>query len=63
MVLYKCEICNFSSKYKNDYFRHLNTKKHLNKSKELGNENKKTYIFPPKTTKNHQILVKITKII
>ena len=29
MVLYKCECCNFSSKLKGDYKRHLITKKHL----------------------------------
>ena len=29
MVLYTCEICNFSSKLKTDYKRHLKTKKHL----------------------------------
>ena len=30
MVIYKCLICNFSSKLKTDYKRHLNTKKHKN---------------------------------
>jgi len=29
MVLYICECCNFSSKLKGDYNRHLKTKKHL----------------------------------
>ena len=29
MVLYICEYCNFSSKLKGDYNRHLKTKKHL----------------------------------
>jgi hypothetical protein len=29
MVLYSCEYCNFSSKLKGDYNRHLKTKKHL----------------------------------
>jgi hypothetical protein len=31
MVLYKCELCNFESKQKNDYKRHLETKKHKKK--------------------------------
>ena len=30
MVIYNCEMCNFNTKYKNDYNRHLNTKKHKN---------------------------------
>jgi len=34
MVLYECSICNFSSKLKGDYNRHLNTKKHLRNSEE-----------------------------
>ena len=29
MVLYECEACNFSSKIKSHYNRHLKTKKHL----------------------------------
>ena len=32
MVLYSCETCNFSSHLKNNYLRHLNTKKHLKKN-------------------------------
>jgi len=28
MVLYECKVCNFSSKLKTDYLRHLKTKKH-----------------------------------
>ena len=38
MVLYSCKICNFSSKIKTHYNRHLNTKKHANK---IELENKK----------------------
>jgi len=30
MVLYECDCCNFSSKLKGDYNRHLKTKKHFN---------------------------------
>jgi hypothetical protein len=33
MSIHNCDICNFSSKQKNDLLRHLNTKKHLNKDK------------------------------
>ena len=29
MVLYSCEICNFSSKYTTNYQKHLKSKKHL----------------------------------
>ena len=41
MVVYDCEICNFSSKFKNDLNRHLNTKKHINnvKSYDMNNGN------------------------
>ena len=34
MVFYECDLCNFSSIYKNDFNRHLNTKKHLNNEKD-----------------------------
>nr|QDY52103.1 hypothetical protein 3_82 [Mimiviridae sp. ChoanoV1] len=34
MVFYECEFCNFSSIYKNDFNRHLNTKKHINNVKD-----------------------------
>ena len=30
MPEYSCKCCNFKSKYKNDYHRHLRTNKHLN---------------------------------
>ena len=32
MVLYECECCNFYSKLKGDYKRHLKTKKHMKRS-------------------------------
>lgn len=36
MKLYNCDCCNFSTKYKNDYQRHLKTKKHMNNESESG---------------------------
>ena len=54
MVKYKCELCNFSSKYKNDLSRHINTKKHANNLREYGLEKQKNLNIPQKTTKNHQ---------
>ena len=57
MVLYECIHCNFSSKQKNDFKRHLSTKKHgrnilLSKKtvEESGGESEKR----PKKTKNEQ---------
>ena len=41
MVIHKCELCIFSSKQKNDLFRHLKTKKHLNNEKNYEEDNKK----------------------
>ena len=38
MKEYTCQICNFKSNLKSNYKRHLNTKKHQNKEKELGND-------------------------
>jgi len=35
MVAYDCKICNFSSKLKPNYNRHLKTKKHLNNEKKI----------------------------
>ena len=37
MVLYNCELCNFTTKLKSNFARHQNTKKH--KNKEISNEN------------------------
>ena len=53
MVEYKCEPCNFFSKYKNDYTRHIKTKKHLIKCKDCGLENRILPIFTHKTTEFH----------
>ena len=41
MVNYNCSICNFSSKRKPDYNRHLKTKKHLNNKKNYEEDNYK----------------------
>ncbi len=35
MPSYECEICNFSTKLKTDFRRHLNTRKHEKKLNEL----------------------------
>ena len=58
MKEYTCEICSFSSPQKNDYRRHINTKKHRNNSE----KNLKTYteasskklILAPKEPKKSQ---------
>ena len=54
MVLYECEVCNFSSKIRTHFKRHLKTKKHMNNTKNLCSEVEKKYIFPPKPSKNLQ---------
>lgn len=35
MVVYKCEYCNYGSPYASSYKTHINTKKHLNKIKDI----------------------------
>lgn len=49
MKLYTCKLCNYKTKIKTHYFRHLNTKKHLDNEGKLGyiieNDNKYK-IFP-----------------
>jgi len=58
MPLYYCDICNYSSKIKSNYIRHLNTSKHFEKvyySKEYGVKIKKNIdgqFFPYKMTRN-----------
>ena len=43
MVLYTCNICNFSTSKSTNYNRHLNTKKHFRKVNELSSlENNKS---------------------
>ena len=48
MGIHKCEICNFSSKQKNDLNRHRKTKKHLNNVKQYEATNKKISTKPLK---------------
>jgi len=38
MPLYNCELCSYSTKIKTQYKRHLSTKKHHNKLKEISSE-------------------------
>ena len=58
MVLYKCYLCNFESKQKNDYSRHLNTKKHQMRYNESTN-NSHNLLMPqigPEMTQNDPIM-------
>ena len=41
MVLYKCDLCNYSSNIKPHYVRHLNTKKHKKNQDKYEDEEKK----------------------
>ena len=52
MVLYNCYCCNFSSKLKGDYNRHLNTKKHLTNTSDSLISMVKTQKDPKKTQKD-----------
>ena len=52
MGIHKCEICNFSSKQKNDFNRHLKTKKHLNNVKHYEADNEKILANPLKNPLN-----------
>ena len=68
MVLYKCELCFFISKQKNDYNRHLKTKKHqLNISNSLipmvmtTNDHKMTTNDHKMTTNDHKMTTKKLK--
>ena len=42
MPLYKCEYCDYSTKFKSDFSKHNKTKKHRNKLVELGMVSKET---------------------
>ena len=53
MVLYNCEICNYTTKIKTHFERHLKTKRHLKKEENYHNESVKYTISPQNTTKYH----------
>ena len=54
MVLYKCEICKFSSNIKTHFQRHLKTKKHINNvnSTSINSYKEVRYQNDPKMTQN-----------
>ena len=52
MILYNCDYCNFSSKIKTHYNRHLKTKKHINNEQKLWCDTKKVYKNGVQTTPN-----------
>ena len=52
MVKYKCELCNFLTNQKNDYNRHLNTKKHKKNEDNKGLVEEKKLKNPHKTSEN-----------
>ena len=58
MVNYNCNCCEFITNLKSNYNRHLNTKKHIKKLTNQGNELKKEYISP-QLTPNHLNLTPI----
>ena len=40
MVVYNCELCNYNTKLKTDYNKHIRTKKHIKKIEEIGGNEK-----------------------
>jgi hypothetical protein len=52
MVKYNCELCNFLTNQKNDYNRHLTTKKHKKKEETKGLLEEKKLKNPHKTSQN-----------
>ena len=46
MPEYACEKCNYFTKIKTQYLRHLNSKKHINISYSYGVKEKKKYKSP-----------------
>ena len=62
MVLYTCAICEFSSKLKTDYNRHLNTKKHKLKHENCDQEKKKLVFSLTNPQKSSEILTNYVKL-
>ena len=60
MPTYNCEICNFSTKIKTHYNRHLNTPKHIRNisvtKTTYGRKNKKSINFDHNLTMTTKIL-------
>ena len=54
MNYYDCELCIYSTKFKNDYNRHLITNKHLNNIIKYGNEQEKMEALEKKNSKEHK---------
>ena len=52
MPLYNCELCNYSTKFKADYKKHLNTKKHQGK---INGQNGKISILGDMSTNEHKM--------
>ena len=59
MPLYNCSLCDFKTKLKTDYRRHLKTKKHLNKLEDITPEEGKSLTLPPESLKIPQKLTQI----
>ena len=60
MPLYNCEICNFSSKIKQHFERHKNTKKHRNNVLAQNNESKEIGVMnqnEPKMNQNEPVIL------
>ena len=74
MVFYNCSFCQYSTSNKNNYTKHLNTKKHLlivsqkkqqneeNEEKNEENEEKEYLVIPNITILKHFVLKMTLKI-
>ena len=62
MPLYNCNLCNFKTKLKTDYRRHVKTRKHLNNLEELTPEVVKSLNSPPKSLKTPKKLTHFPSI-